>query len=153
MAAPLKFAKSHEWISVENGIGTVGITAFAVKLLSDLVYIDLPAKGKQLKAGQTLGEVESVKAVSDIYAPVGGTVLEVNEALGSRSELVNEDPYGAGFIMKLQISNPGDLEALLDAAFVGALIENEHTSPVNALFEMGAILSSMRSSMNSSAGP
>lgn len=116
MAAQLKFAKSHEWVSVENGIATVGITAFAVKLLSDLVYIDLPVQGKQVKAGDTLGEVESVKAVSDIYAPVGGEVIEVNAPLADHLEWLTDSPTDKGWMVKLKMSDAGELAALLDEA-------------------------------------
>ncbi len=116
MAAPLKFAKSHEWVSVENGIATVGITPFAVKLLSDLVYIDLPAQGKKVQAGDTLGEVESVKAVSDIYAPVSGEVVEVNTPLADHLEWLTENSVGKGWMVKLKLSDAGELAGLLDDA-------------------------------------
>jgi glycine cleavage system H protein len=113
---PLKYAKSHEWVAVENGTATVGISAFAVKLLSDLVYIDLPVKGKQVKAGDTLGEVESVKAVSDIYAPVSGEVVDVNAPLADHLEWLTEDPTGKGWMVKLKMSDAGELAGLLDEA-------------------------------------
>lgn len=116
MAAPLKYAKSHEWVAVENGVATVGISAFAVKLLSDLVYIDLPAKGKKVKAGETLGEVESVKAVSDIYAPVSGEVVEVNAPLADHLEWLTQEPTGKGWMVKLQLSDAGELAGLMDEA-------------------------------------
>lgn len=116
MAAPLKYATSHEWVAVEGGIATVGITAFAVKLLSDLVYIDLPAKGKTVEAGDTLGEVESVKAVSDIYAPVSGEVVEVNTPLADHLEWLTESPTGKGWMVKLKLSDAGELAGLLDEA-------------------------------------
>jgi glycine cleavage system H protein len=116
MAAPLKYAKSHEWVAVENGVATVGISAFAVKLLSDLVYIDLPAKGKKVKAGETLGEVESVKAVSDIYAPVSGEVIEVNAPLADHLEWLTQEPTGKGWMVKLQLSDAGELAGLMDEA-------------------------------------
>ena len=118
----LKYAKSHEWVKVEGDIATIGITDFAQSELGDVVYLDLPTVGRVLSVGDTFGSVESVKTVSDIYAPVAGTVLEVNGALGSRSELVNEAPYGEGFLMKLQMSNPSDLDALLDAAGYEAVV-------------------------------
>ena len=116
MAAPWKYAKSHEWVAVENGIATVGITAFAVKLLSDLVYIDLPKAGKQVSAGGVLGEVESVKAVSDIYAPVSGEVVEVNTPLADHLEWLTQEPTGKGWMVKLKMSDPGELAGLLDDA-------------------------------------
>ena len=116
MASPLKYAKSHEWVTVENGVATVGISAFAVKLLSDLVFIDLPKPGKKVAAGETLGEVESVKAVSDIYAPVGGEVIEVNKPLADHLEWLTEDPTGKGWMVKLKLSDSGELAALMDEA-------------------------------------
>jgi glycine cleavage system H protein len=116
MAAPLKYAKSHEWVAVENGVATVGISAFAVKLLSDLVYIDLPAQGKTVKAGDTLGEVESVKAVSDIYAPVSGEVVEVNAPLADHLEWLTQEPTGKGWMVKLKLSDAGELAGLMDEA-------------------------------------
>lgn len=116
MAAPLKYAKSHEWVAVEGGVATVGISAFAVKLLSDLVYIELPAKGKTVMAGDTLGEVESVKAVSDIYAPVSGEVVEVNSPLADHLEWLTQDPTGKGWMVKLKLSEPAELSSLLDEA-------------------------------------
>lgn len=127
MAAPLKYAKSHEWVSVENDVATVGITAFAVKLLSDLVYIDLPAKGKKVQAGATLGEVESVKAVSDIYAPVSGEVIDVNTPLADHLEWLTEDPTGKGWMVKLKLANAGELAGLLDeAAYQAHCAAEEH---------------------------
>lgn len=127
MAAPLKYAKSHEWVSVENDVATVGITAFAVKLLSDLVYIDLPAKGKKVQAGATLGEVESVKAVSDIYAPVSGEVVDVNTPLADHLEWLTEDPTGKGWMVKLKLTSAGELASLLDeAAYQAHCAAEEH---------------------------
>lgn len=116
MAAPLKYAESHEWVSVENGVATVGISAFAVKLLSDLVFIDLPKPGTTVDLGESLGEVESVKAVSDIYAPVGGEVIEVNQPLADHLEWLTEDPTGKGWMVKLKLNDPGELAALMDEA-------------------------------------
>ena len=118
----LRYAKSHEWVKVEGDVATVGITDFAQSELGDVVYLDLPNVGRVLAAGDIFGSVESVKTVSDIYAPIGGTVVEVNEALGSRSELVNESPYEAGFLMKIRVSDAGELDALLDAAGYEAAI-------------------------------
>ncbi len=127
MAAPLKYAKSHEWVAVENGTATVGISAFAVKLLSDLVYIDLPAKGKKVKAGDTLGEVESVKAVSDIYSPVSGEVVDVNAPLADHLEWLTQDPAGKGWIVKLKLSDAGELAGLMDeAAYQAHCTAEEH---------------------------
>lgn len=112
----LKYAKTHEWTRLEGDIATVGITDHAQSELGDVVYVDLPSVGRVLKAGDSFGSVESVKTVSDVYAPVGGEVVEVNEALSSQSELVNEDPYGKGFMIKIRVENPAELDALLSAA-------------------------------------
>lgn len=112
----LKFAKTHEWAAVENGIATVGISDFAVKLLSDLVFIDLPAKGKKVQAGDTLGEVESVKAVSDIYAPLSGEVVEVNSDLADHLERLTTDAFGSAWMVKLKLSEPAEISQLLDYA-------------------------------------
>lgn len=103
----LKYTKSHEWVRVEDGIATIGITDFAQSELGDVVYVDLPTPGRVLAAGDTFGSVESVKTVSDLYAPVAGEVVEVNAALSGRSELVNEAPYGDGYLLKIRVE--GDL--------------------------------------------
>ena len=116
MSSPLKYAKSHEWVAVENGIATIGISGFAVKLLSDLVYIDLPKPGKKVSAGDTLGEVESVKAVSDIYSPLSGEVIEVNAPLADHLEWLTEDPAGKGWMVKLKCSDSAELASLMDEA-------------------------------------
>jgi glycine cleavage system H protein len=111
----LKFATTHEWAAIENGIATVGISDFAVKLLSDLVFIDLPTKGKKVQAGDTLGEVESVKAVSDIYAPLSGEVVEVNADLADHLERLTSDAFSA-WMVKLKLSEPTEVSRLLDFA-------------------------------------
>ncbi|MDA1016803.1 MAG: glycine cleavage system protein GcvH [Planctomycetota bacterium] len=110
----LKYATSHEWVSVDGDTATIGISDFAVKELTDLVYMDLPQVGKTIAKGDTFGEVESVKAVSDLYAPIGGEVLEVNEPLADDLGILSDDPFGAGWIIKLKISNAGELAELLD---------------------------------------
>ncbi len=112
----LKFAKTHEWAAIENGVATIGISDFAVKLLSDLVFIDLPAKGKKVRAGDTLGEVESVKAVSDIYAPLSGEVVEVNADLADHLERLTTDAFGSGWMVKLKLSEPTEADRLMDDA-------------------------------------
>ncbi len=112
----LRYAVSHEWISVEGEVGTVGITDHAQQELSDVVYVDLPKIGAHLTAGSTVAVIESVKAASDIYSPVAGEVVEVNSALAAKPELVNRDPYGAAWLFKLKLANPTELEALKDAA-------------------------------------
>jgi glycine cleavage system H protein len=105
----LLYLKSHEWVRVEDGIATIGITDFAQSELGDVVYVDLPTPGRVLAAGDTFGSVESVKTVSDLYSPVAGEVIEVNPALAGRPELVNEDPYGDGYLLKIRVE--GDLPA------------------------------------------
>lgn len=114
--AELKFAKTHEWVHLQNDLATVGISDFAVKQLTDLVYIDLPAVGATFKAGEPFGEVESVKAVSDLYAPLSGEVVEVNEKLENDLNLLSEDPYGEGWLIKLRVSDPAEVDRLLDKA-------------------------------------
>jgi len=112
----LRYATSHEWIKVEDGIGTVGITDHAQSELSDVVYVDLPKVGAKVAAGSTIAVIESVKAASDIYAPASGEVVEVNGDLVKKPELVNKDPYGAAWLFRLKLSSPGELDALKDAA-------------------------------------
>lgn len=112
----LKFAKTHEWVATNGEIVTIGISEFAVKQLTDLVYIELPDSGRSLAAEEAFGEVESVKAVSDLYSPVSGEVVEVNESLVDNLAVLSDDPYGAGWVMKVKISNPAELDALLSFA-------------------------------------
>lgn len=114
--ASLKYAKSHEWVAVDGDVATVGITDFAVKALTDLVYVDLPATGTQLSVGDNCGEVESVKAVSDLYAPVSGEIIEVNEQIADNLDLLSDDAFGAGWILKIRMAAPSDLDNLLDRA-------------------------------------
>jgi glycine cleavage system H protein len=118
----LQYTKSHEWVRVEDGVATVGITDHAQDELGDVVFVELPEMGATLAAGDSFGAVESVKAVSDLYAPVGGEVVEVNGALEDSPEKINEDPYWEGWILKLQISDEGDL---LSAADYEKLLEEE----------------------------
>lgn len=101
----LKYTKTHEWIRQDGDLVTIGITDFAQSELGDIVYVDLPSPGRMVKAGESFGSVESVKTVSDIYSPVSGEVTEVNESLGAQSELVNTDPYGKGWMVKLRVSD------------------------------------------------
>ncbi len=110
----LKYAKTHEWVAVEGGVATVGISAFAVEALTDLVFIELPKVGAHVQAEQPFCEVESVKAVSDVYAPVSGEVIEVNKKLPDRLEILSTDPYGEGWIAKIRISDDSKLAKLLD---------------------------------------
>ena len=112
----LRYTKDHEWVKVEGDIATIGVTDFAAGQLGDVVFVDLPAVGKSLDQFATFGVVESVKAVSDLYAPVSGEIAEVNGDLGSQPELVNSDPFGAGWMIKVKVADAAQLEGLLDAA-------------------------------------
>lgn len=109
----LKYAKTHEWVAVEGDVATIGISDFAVHLLSDLVYADLPAVGKKITQGQPFGEVESVKAVSDLYAPVSGEVIARNDKLPDNLDLLTSSPFEDGWMVKVRLSHPGDLSSLL----------------------------------------
>jgi len=124
----LKYAKSHEWVHVEGDTATVGITDFAVKQLTDLVYIDLPSTGATLSAGDSFGEVESVKAVSDLYAPVGGEVIEVNDDIENDLNILSEDPYEKGWLIKLRVSDTSALENLMDKSRYDAHCQQEENS-------------------------
>jgi len=110
-----RYSKDHEWVKVEGDTATIGITEFAQKQLGDVVYVELPAVGKTLDVHQTIGVVESVKAVSDVYSPIAGEVLAVNEDLNNTPETLNQDPHGKGWIIRLRLKNTGDLEALMTA--------------------------------------
>ncbi len=108
-----RYSKDHEWVKVEGDTATIGITEFAQKQLGDVVYVELPAVGKTLDVHQTIGVIESVKAVSDVYSPLAGEVLAVNEDLNNSPETLNQDPHGKGWIVRLRLKNKGDLEALM----------------------------------------
>jgi len=110
----LQYTKSHEWVRTEGDTATIGITDHAQDELGDVVFVELPEVGTTFEAGGSFGTVESVKAVSDLYTPVGGEVVEVNEALNDQPEKINEDPYGEGWIVKLSVSGEGDLLAASD---------------------------------------
>ena len=110
----LKYAKTHEWVAVDGDVATVGISAFAVEALTDLVFIELPKVGAKVAAEQPFCEVESVKAVSDVYAPVAGEVIEANQTLPDRLEILSSDPYGEGWIAKIRISDDSNLSKLMD---------------------------------------
>jgi glycine cleavage system H protein len=112
----LKYSKEHEWIIVEGETGTIGITAFAQDQLGDIVYVDVNTVGKTLSANAIFGSVEAVKTVSDLFMPVSGEVLEVNSSLDSSPESVNNDPYGAGWMIKVRLTNLEELNALMDSA-------------------------------------
>jgi len=119
----LKYTKDHEWIKLVDGnTALIGITEFAQKELGDIVYVDVSSVGKTLNAEEVFGTVEAVKTVSDLFLPVSGTILEVNAILEKQPELVNTDPYGDGWMVKLSVSNVADLEGLLDAAAYEALV-------------------------------
>ena len=109
-----KFTEEHEWVKVEGDIAVIGITDYAQKELGDVVYVELPPVGESYSQGDACSNIESVKAVSDIYAPLSGEITEVNEALEDKPELVNKDPYGEGWIFKLQMENPDELKGLMD---------------------------------------
>ena len=112
----LKYTKEHEWVRMDGDVAVVGITSYAQEQLGDVVYVDLPEKGKNLKQMESFGAVDSVKTASDLYAPVSGEVLDVNEALKAAPELVNQEPYGAGWMLKVKASDRKELDTLLDAA-------------------------------------
>jgi len=114
--ADLKYTKSHEWVRVEGDVATIGITDHAQSELGDIVFVDLPTVGRALRPDEGFASVESVKTVSDVYSPVGGEVVAVNDSLGAQSELMNADPYGSGWIAKIKMSDPGEAASLLDAA-------------------------------------
>jgi glycine cleavage system H protein len=118
----LRYTKEHEWVRLQGGIATVGITDYAQHELGDVVYVELPKVGAKLKAGQSLGTVESVKAVSDIYCPVAGEVTEVNSALAQTPETINKDPHGEAWLIKLKVDDAGAVSGLLDAAAYQAFI-------------------------------
>ena len=120
----LRYTKEHEWLRAEGDVGTVGITDHAQKELGDIVYVDLPKVGAHIEQGKSLGSVESVKAVSDIYSPVSGEILEVNETLAQAPEKLNQDPHGAAWLVKIRLSAPDEVKKLMSAAdyqaYVGA---------------------------------
>ncbi len=119
----LRYSREHEWLRFEGDEGVVGITDFAQDSLGDVVYVALPAVGAIVGANDQCGEIESTKSVSDLYAPVGGAVIAVNDALADRPELVNQDPYGEGWIVRLRLSDRAEADLLLDAAGYQALVE------------------------------
>lgn len=120
----LNYTSTHEWVRVEGDIATIGVTDYAQSELGDIVYVDLPSPGRALRAEESFGSVESVKTVSDVYAPLAGEVTEVNEALSSQSELLNTDPYGQGWLLKMRLADPSQVEQLLDPDTYRASIEH-----------------------------
>jgi glycine cleavage system H protein len=121
----LKYTKEHEWVAIQDGVGTVGITHYAQTELGDIVYVEMPRPGTAVVAGEEFGTVESVKAVSEIYAPVSGEVAEINEALAQKPEVVNKDPYGAGWLIKIRLAEPVDLKGLMSVREYRKLVEDE----------------------------
>ncbi len=120
--ANLKYTKEHEWISLEGNVATIGITDFAQRELGDIVYIDINTVGKALAAEEVFGTVEAVKTVSDLFLPAAGTINEVNPLLEASPELVNSDPYGEGWMVKVTLDNPADVDSLMDAAAYEKLV-------------------------------
>jgi glycine cleavage system H protein len=114
--AGYRYTKDHEWIQMDGTVGTVGITDFAQRELGDVVYVELPKVGAQVKAGQPFGTIESVKAVSEIFSPVSGEVTEVNAALSGAPEKVNQDPHGSAWLVRIRMSDPAEMAGLMDAA-------------------------------------
>ena len=123
-----RYTKEHEWIKVSGDTGTIGITDYAQHELGDVVFVEMPAVGAKITAGQVFGTVESVKAVSEIYAPVSGEVTEANAALSGTPETVNSDPHGAGWLIKIKLANPAEVSGLMDAAAYQAFISEKETS-------------------------
>jgi glycine cleavage system H protein len=121
----LRYTKEHEWLAVQGGVGTVGITHYAQSELGDIVYVELPSVGTPLVAGEEFGTVESVKAVSEIFAPASGEVLEVNTALASSPETINKDPYGEGWLLKIKLADAKDTEGLMSVAEYRKYVEDE----------------------------
>ena len=123
--ADLKYSKEHEWVKVEGKRGRIGLTHHAQQALGDVVFVEVPKVGRAVKPMEAFGVVESVKAVSDVYAPVGGAVVEVNATLESRPELINKDCYGAGWIIVVEMANPQELDALMDVTAYEAFLASE----------------------------
>ena len=111
----LRYTKDHEWIKLDGNVATIGITDYAQRELGDIVYVEVETIGKSLKAGEVFGTVEAVKTVSDLFLPVDGTITELNAALANSPESVNSDPYGGGWMVKMTVNNPAEVEALMDA--------------------------------------
>lgn len=118
----LRYTKDHEWIKLEGNTATIGITEFAQQELGDIVYVEIETVGKALTAETVFGTVEAVKTVSDLYLPVAGTITDVNPALTSSPELINSDPYGEGWMIKMTVDNPADVDKLMDAAAYGSIV-------------------------------
>lgn len=119
----LKYTKDHEWISLEGNVATIGITDYAQRELGDIVFVEVETIGKDLEAGEVFGTVEAVKTVSDLFLPVAGTITELNPELKNSPESVNNDPYGKGWMVKMTVKDPADVEALMDAAAYETLVQ------------------------------
>jgi glycine cleavage system H protein len=119
----LRYSTDHEWVRVDGNVATIGITEFAQDALGDVVFVEIPERGATVATGESFTEVESTKSVSDIYAPVSGSIVEVNDALESTPELLNSDPYGEGWICRIEVADAGELDGLLDADGYRALTE------------------------------
>lgn len=122
----LKYSKEHEWVKAEGDTATVGITDFAQKQLTDIVFIELPEKGKHATQGKAMAVVESVKSVSDVFAPVSGEIIEVNKELADSPELINKEPYGKGWMVKIRIENKKELDSLMPAAEYDKFAKEKH---------------------------
>jgi glycine cleavage system H protein len=120
-----KYAKSHEYVHFEDGVGTIGITDYAQSSLGDVVFVELPQVGSVFDAGDELGSIESVKAVSELFAPVSGEVVEINEALADKPELVNTDPYGDGWMIRMRLKDPTEMDSLMTAEEYEEYIQTE----------------------------
>jgi glycine cleavage system H protein len=118
----LRYTKDHEWIRLEGDTATIGITDFAQHELGDIVYVEVETIGKELNAGEVFGTVEAVKTVSDLYLPISGTITELNPALNGNPELVNSDPYGEGWMVKMKVANTADVDGLMDAGAYQQLV-------------------------------
>ena len=121
----LKYTREHEWLAVQGGVGTIGLTHYAQSELGDIVYVDMPAVGAPVVAGEDFGTVESVKAVSEIFAPASGEVLEVNGALATSPETINKDPYGEGWLVKVKLADTKEVAGLMSASEYRKYIEEE----------------------------
>ena len=119
----MRFSKDHEWVNLEGDVATIGITAYAADQLGDVVFVELPAAGKTVKTGDGLAVVESVKAASDVYAPVSGEVTEVNAAVSDNPETVNDQPEGIGWFVKIKVADPNEVEGLMDRAAYEAFLQ------------------------------
>jgi glycine cleavage system H protein len=125
--ADLKYTKDHEWVRVEGGVATIGVTDFAQDALGDVVFVNLPEVGTEVCAGDSVAEIESVKAVSGVYSPVSGGVVAVNTELDGAEDTVNRDPYGGGWLFKVELADPAELAALMDvAAYQAHVAEQAH---------------------------